>query len=139
MLPKYYYYSIILDHYCGSCCLGWALAYYQSWDFHTATVVKKLSFLLRLEHPFLQGTCITPTYSSVVPKCPIISLKIYTFYTFGMIWEKMAVYQQVMHQISTFLARFSPYFGVRLEVLGGRLQGNLVERVFSMFAITKTD
>jgi hypothetical protein len=50
----------------------------------------------------------------------------------------MAVYQQVMHEISTFLARFSPIFGVRLEILGGRLQWNLVERVFSTFVITKT-
>ena len=76
MLPKYYYYSIILDHYCGSFRAAWAYAYYRSWDFHTATVVKKLSFLLRLEHPFLQGTCITPTYSRVVPIAPNISLKI---------------------------------------------------------------
>jgi hypothetical protein len=48
----------------------------QSSDFHTAHVVKKLAFLLRLEHPFLQGTSITPTYSRGVPNYRNISLKI---------------------------------------------------------------
>jgi hypothetical protein len=55
---------------------SWACAYCFASDFHTAHVVKKLAFLLRLEHPFLQGTSITPTYSRGVPNYRNISLKI---------------------------------------------------------------